>query len=88
MLLTNDKLRLGTSQRKAIIAIAAQWSTDKQRLLSAMKPLAPSQGRMDQVQGQLMDYSLLSRQYNEARETHWSQALKVLSASQQRLVTP
>ncbi len=88
LLLTRADLELTASQRTAIEKISKEWEVEKRHMLDAMQGTEPTQGRLDQIQSQLGDYSRLSEQYNIARSARWSEAAQLLTPRQLKLVTP
>lgn len=88
LLLAHEGLGLTVSQRDSIEKVSRAWQAEKQHLLAAMRGTAPTQGRVDQIQSQLGDYSRLSQQYNVARSARWSEAAQYLTPRQLKLVTP
>jgi hypothetical protein len=85
-LLSDSRLNLAQTQRARIVAIDDLWQRDKSRLEQAMSRFLPRQGRVDEIQSTLADYSQLSREYDATRAHYWAAAIAILNESQRREV--
>ncbi|MBX3111760.1 MAG: hypothetical protein KF857_07095 [Fimbriimonadaceae bacterium] len=77
---------LRPAQKHAVQDIDRRWQADKAALTEAMARIQPRQGRVDQVQATLQDYSELSRRYDATRSKAWESALAVLDPAQRAQV--
>lgn len=85
-LLSRNDLMLSARQRSAIQGIAASWSGDREKLLTAMAAYQPKPGRTDQISGSLQGYSELSRSYDVTRARYWLMASAQLDSRQRALL--
>jgi|GEM_PF-1538763 len=85
-LLARTDLMLSASQLNSLQILNRSWKTDRDALLRKMEQYQPKQGRFDQVQSGLEDYSQLSRLYDLTRDSYWIAARKVLTANQTQKV--
>lgn len=92
LLLSRDReLRLTAGQVAEIGKVSSEWDRSKAALESEIKKSteqfsAGSRFSMASSQGELADYSELSREFDRRRQAAWSSALSVLDSEQRELV--
>ena len=83
VILGDKNVQLTATQRSRLLVVEAKWQAERDRIVTAMKPLAPESGNMARISSNLEAYSELSRKFDAIRTGYWFEALSVLSPSQQ-----